>query len=200
MSHTLPEEGDTVLLRRSAAEGPTGLEAFRRLFLRIQTEMLRVARGFLWRIPDFAADAVQEAAVEFWQRSRDLPEGQRFRPWAFWILKCRCIDQLRRKRPRALPEEGPAAARPGPETQLLRREEYALLHEAIDRLPELQREALRLRLAGELSAAEIARQLAIPERTLRYHVAAALTQLRAWLGEADPKGLEPDPPEPGDPR
>ena len=65
-----------------------------------------------------------------------------------------------------------------PDYALLRREEYASLLTALEQLPALQQEALRLRFVNELPCAEVARALGKPEGTVRSILSRAISRLR----------------------
>jgi RNA polymerase sigma-70 factor (ECF subfamily) len=66
-----------------------------------------------------------------------------------------------------------------PEYILMRREEYARLRAALEQLPAIQQEALRLRFANELSCAEVAKALGKREGALRSMLSRAISRLRA---------------------
>lgn len=65
-----------------------------------------------------------------------------------------------------------------PEYRLMRLEEYARLRTALERLPAVQQEALRLRFATQLSCAEIAKVLGKREGALRSMLSRAVSRLR----------------------
>ncbi len=66
-----------------------------------------------------------------------------------------------------------------PEYRLMRHEEYARLRAALEQLPALQQEALRLRYANGLSCAEVAKVLGKREGALRSMLSRAVSRLRA---------------------
>lgn len=57
--------------------------------------------------------------------------------------------------------------------------------EAMQRLPQKQREVLTLRIKNELSISEIALVLGVPEGTVKSRINAAIGQLRAILGSME---------------
>ncbi|HEY7418640.1 MAG TPA: RNA polymerase sigma factor [Ktedonobacteraceae bacterium] len=65
-----------------------------------------------------------------------------------------------------------------PESVLLRSEEYAGLLSALERLPTLQQEVLRLRFVNELPFAEVAKALGKREGTVRSILSRSLARLR----------------------
>jgi RNA polymerase sigma factor (sigma-70 family) len=65
-----------------------------------------------------------------------------------------------------------------PEYTLMRREEYARLREALERLPATQQEALRVRFVIELPCADVAKALGKREGAVRSMLSRAVARLR----------------------
>ena len=74
-----------------------------------------------------------------------------------------------------------------PLSQPFEKEDSPLLRvdEAMQRLPQKQREVLTLRIKNELSISEIALVLGVPEGTVKSRINAAIGQLRAILGSME---------------
>lgn len=66
-----------------------------------------------------------------------------------------------------------------PERVLLTREQYTLLHQAVNSLPELQQTILRLRFSHGLRCGEIATRLAKSENAVRMMLSRSLKHLRS---------------------
>jgi RNA polymerase sigma-70 factor, ECF subfamily len=118
-----------------------------------------------------AEDAVQQAALQAWQRRAQF-DGQRpFTAWWFAILRNYCIDELRRRKraPVQIGDDQSNLSSPADESVLDR----IALARAMDKLPEMQRDALRLRYFADLSYEELAHVLDIPAGTVmsRLHLA-----------------------------
>ena len=75
-------------------------------------------------------------------------------------------------------DELSAADEQSPEYVALRREECARLLAALERLPAIQQEALRLRFVNELPCAEVAKALGKREEAVRSILSRALGRLR----------------------
>lgn len=125
-----------------------------------------------------AEDAVQQAALQAWQRRAQFDPHYPFKAWWFAILRHHCLDQLRRSRrtPSAIAVDHVVVA-VGPDEAALDRRS---LETALARLPDAQREVLRLRYFAELSYQELALILDIPIGTVmsRLHLARkALAEL-----------------------
>lgn len=93
-----------------------------------------------------AEEMVQEAFVKFWTRPDRFDAGKaRFTTWFHRVVVNRCLDEMRRKKPDALPEGFDAADdRPGAEETLQADGGNALLMAALSRLAERQQQALTL--------------------------------------------------------
>jgi len=81
------------------------------------------------------------------------------------------------------PETGlaidPPSAQPGPDGELLRAEQGALLHAALGRLGEPCREIIELRYFGDLSYEELAAELALNVKTVSSRLSKCLDRLEA---------------------
>ena len=146
----------------------------------------RYARALTGR-PDAADDLVQdtlERALEkwqFWQRERDL------RPWLFSIMHNLHVDTCRREGrieycdDDALPH---VVQRPDQEDALHLRD----LDRALALLPLDQREVILLVGLEELSYAEVAAALSVPQGTVMSRLSRARARLKSILaGEAVPQ-------------
>lgn len=111
-----------------------------------------------------AEDAVQQAALQAWQRRAQF-DGQRpFTAWWFAILRNYCIDELRRRKraPVQLGDDDFNLSSPADESVLDR----IALARAMEKLPEMHRDVLRLRYFADLSYQELAQVLEIPAGTV----------------------------------
>ncbi len=131
-----------------------------------------------------AEDAAQETFFRYWRyRKRDI------RDLAAWLARVAWRVSLDRRRPSA--EVGlEDAAREvlalraqgaGPEELAATRQMAALLERLIESLPRELREALPLATVEELTSAEIAEILGIPEGSVRSRLARARQLLREKL-------------------
>jgi len=131
-----------------------------------------VATRYLGR-RDEAEEVVQEAWIRVWQQAgRFDPDKAQPRTWIYRILVNLCLDRLRKRRlfsligldeagPEAGSEAGPEPGDPQPDAVrvLDGRQRLAAVRRDIARLPDRQRMALLLSVAGGLEADEIATAL-----------------------------------------
>lgn len=176
---------DDLLIRRVAAGDRRAFEA---LYDRYSPAVFGVALKMLGD-REAAEEAVQEIFWRIWQRSGSFDSSRAFAPWLFGIAHNYCIDELRRRRvrpqqvyeddDRPILSEIPDEADVG-ETAVLS-DQRRLVREALDQLPEEQRQALLLAYFGGLTQQEIAAQLGNPLGTVKTRMRLGLQKLRSLL-------------------
>ncbi len=153
--------------------------AGRLLAERFQEAMRRFCWGYLGSQPD-VEDAVQDIFLKVCA-ARQAPDH--FRAWLYRVARNHCLNlrrgRVRRRDTRPLPGGGAwAATWAGQLTRLARREQRSQVFHLLAALPEEYREALRLRYVEELSRAEVAAVLEIPESLVKTRLYEALRRLR----------------------
>ncbi|MEL6615197.1 MAG: RNA polymerase sigma factor [Bacteroidota bacterium] len=138
-----------------------------------------------------AEDIVQETFARAYEHRERLVSAGAFRSWVFTIARNQCLNALARAdREPALREDAPDAPAPGtPFSHLLKSEQAALVHRALDALPPAYREVLVLREYQNLSYDEIA---AVTRTTLS-SVKSRLFKARRKTGEILRPWLDPTP-------
>lgn len=137
-----------------------------------------------------AHDVVQDAFVRFWRHQRHLG-GE---PMALLVTSVRraAFDLARREGRRSTREERVAGDAGEPvqwfECPADGDERRAAIEDALALLPAEQREVLVLKIWGELTFDQIARELGIPPNTAASRYRYALAALRQQLSAADCHG------------
>ena len=138
-------------------------EEFTRLYLPLGDGLYRAAFRLLGSQEE-AEDAVQDLFFKLWN-NRDSLDGIRSpKAWSLTLLRNLCIDRIRAgsgATRQAVPEE--LAEQPPPEWS----ERQDRILRAVSKLPERERELLRLRLLHNLPWEKIARQTGMTEGALR---------------------------------
>jgi RNA polymerase sigma factor (sigma-70 family) len=145
-----------------------------------------------------AEDVVQDAYVRA-LRAFDTFRGEAMRPWLLAIVRnvaWRALAVRRRTTNNVIPieaafargEDGPepmdiASDEPSAETSLIQAGDRVLVTRALDALTPLFREALVLREIEEMSYAEIATVLGIPQGTVMSRLSRARAELRLRFRE-----------------
>lgn len=136
-------------------------------------------------------DAAELTAVSF-ERAlaaihRYRPAGGGFPAWLLRIARNAAIDAARRGRPAAaLPVDvRDDRSSVTPEAAVLAVETRRALREAVDRLPDLQREAIALRYAARLTAREIGEVIGRSETATQKLLSRALAAIRETYRDDD---------------
>lgn len=127
---------------------------------------------------ELAEDLLHETFVQAMRGLGQLQQANSPRAWLFSIARHLGLNAIQRCRP-ALPLSEALAAVPVADED----PRLEPMRQAIADLPETQREALQLRLAEDLSYAEIAVVLGIPIGTVRSRLHNAVKALKERLTE-----------------
>ncbi len=173
---------DGVVARLAAGD----MEAAEELYDLYAGQVLALARRIL-RDQGDAEDVVQEVFSQAW---RTAPTFERARGtvigWLLVMARSRAIDRLRAKQARpdtrsAVVPDSIAAADTPISDRLLTDEQAVQVRDALQRLPDVQRDALELAYYEGLTQAEIATRLSEPLGTIKTRMRTALGTLRQRL-------------------
>ena len=178
------EDDDQLITRAVAGDR----DAFESLYDRYSAAVFGVALKMLGD-REVAEDAVQEIFWRVWRRLASFDRSRAFAPWLFGIAHNYCIDELRRRKVRPQPvyedddhpilSDIPDDVDVGEAAALA--DQRRILREALDQLPEEQRQALLLAYYGGLTQQEIAARLGNPLGTVKTRMRLGLQKLRALL-------------------
>jgi RNA polymerase sigma-70 factor (ECF subfamily) len=151
----------------------------------------RPAYGLALRIlrdEALAEDAVQEAFLALWRTaSRFVPERGKASTWILTLVHRRSVDLVRReqlRRAESLDEgQEPAEGTGGADEEAWLRLQRERVQEALQQLPDPQREALELAYYGGFTQSELAERLGQPVGTIKSRMFAGLARLRELLGD-----------------
>jgi RNA polymerase sigma-70 factor (ECF subfamily) len=163
-------------------------DAFRQLVERYQGAVYNLAYRMLGD-PGDAEDAAQEIFVRIYRQLGRYDPARKFSTWVLAIATNFCIDQLRRRRMQLVPLENiipwARARESGPEGEAITQEARDEVQRLIKQLPEKYRAPLVLRYFEELSCAEIAEVLGMPEGTVKTQIHRARKALGKLLAEGE---------------
>lgn len=126
--------------------------------------------------PSEAEDIAQDALLRAWRRRGTLRDSGRRNQWLAAIVRNEAFRQ--HARPRPDPTAAIEALGGAEDRRVLAAVELADLRAALKRLNRRERELLAMRYELDLSQAEIARQLGIPEGTAKVRLHRARARLR----------------------
>lgn len=132
---------------------------------------------------DDAMDAVQDLYVRLWDSRDSLDAVSNPKAYCITLIRNLCIDKIRKsvRRPTVglIPETAPD------ESDVFRtitdRETLARLAKAVEKLPEGQRNVLKMRTIDELSYEEISAKTGMNQLTLRVLLSQARKKLKGLL-------------------
>lgn len=136
----------------------------------------RIARNLikLLRDDEIAKDAYQELFIRVWNNRANLDINQPFKSYLFRIAENLVVDYYRKAaRDQTMQERMMAISQQEynhVEEQLFRKENIALLHSVIDKLPEQQRKAYLLHKIEGKSYREISELMGITPSTINKHI------------------------------
>jgi RNA polymerase sigma-70 factor (ECF subfamily) len=144
----------------------------------MRSRALRLARRYS-RDPHEAEDIVQEALVRAWRRRETLSAEERLWPWLARIVANEAMRVHSRRRWESPPET--TAERGSEDALLTGLPQRVDLDRGLARIDPAARELLRMRYALDLTQAEIAARLGLPEGTVKVRLHRARAQLRRSL-------------------
>jgi RNA polymerase sigma-70 factor, ECF subfamily len=178
-----------------AGEREAARDRFGSLVALLQRRALRIAYHYLRDAAD-ADEAVQDAFVKVFLHIEQYREELSFDVWFMRILVNACLDRLksRTRQQRWIatplddahderPVEQAAGTAPSTEQDLLARERWKQVLNAVATLPDRQRLVFTLSHLDERTAAEISEATGMSPATVRVHLFRAIRKLRAMLGE-----------------
>lgn len=140
-----------------------------------------------------AEDVVQDVFAQAWRQAGRYDASRA--PVVGWLLvitRARALDRLRARRSRIAPAAldamtpDPVDPVPGQDLQAIGHEEAARLRQALEALPDAQREAIELAYYKGLSQSDIAEALRQPLGTVKTRIRTGLQKLRDVLrGDAE---------------
>jgi RNA polymerase sigma-70 factor (ECF subfamily) len=132
---------------------------------------------------DDAEDAAQEAFMKAFAALPRFRAGAPFRPWLLTIVANEARNRRRSaNRREALVLRAPdTGTESSPETTVIATESRQALLDAVNRLPDADREVVSYRYLLELSEAETAAVLGVPAGTVKSRLSRALQRLRAEM-------------------
>ena len=160
-------------------------EAFAILVRRHQEVLFRFACAMVGT-PDAAADIVQESFVKAYTSLDRCRDPARFGAWIHRIVRNRCLDHLKRhRRQERLHASNPDLILPPEADQALDRGDLrAVLMEALEALPDAQREAFLMKHLEERSYEEMAELLDASVSALKMRVKRAREAMMSALNRA----------------
>jgi RNA polymerase sigma-70 factor (ECF subfamily) len=191
-----PREGasDEQLLRQFV-DGDA--EAFERLVRRFERPLFNFILRSV-RDPDRSEELLQEVFLKVVQRAHEFQGSSKVSTWIYTIARNLCIDTSRKmvfRRHRSLDApsgddpDGPsmldrvAGESPQADREVIGTDIKARITQAVEELPEEQREVFLMRELHDMAFKEIADVVGVPENTVKSRMRYALERLQRALAE-----------------
>ena len=152
---------------------------FKNEILPLQPVMQRMAESLLGNEDD-AADVVQDCFVALWTEREKLGKVVNKEAWVITLVKRKCVDLIRKRRPMVDIDERMDLAE---ESDNSEDERLQLAFSLIDRLPERQAKAVRLRHYDDCDTQGIASALKISEGNVYTLLSRAYQNLKQMILE-----------------
>ena len=174
------DASDDELIAEIARGSQAALEAF---YLRHETPLYNFLRSIL-RDDAQAADLVNEAMFDVWQKADRFEGRSEPRTWLYAIARNRALDRLRRVDRRSAEEldaEMPDENAEPADLRLMRAEDAGRVSHCLETIRPNHREVLSLAFLSDMPLAEIAGVLACPEGTVKSRIHHAKQAMRHCL-------------------
>lgn len=150
---------------------------FKHDYLPLQPAMQRMAESLLGSEDD-SADVVQDCFVTLWNDREKLRRVVNREAWCIMLVKRRCVDLLRKRKPTVEIDERTLAVEVDDQAA---EERLQLAMELIDRLPERQAEAVRLKHFDAADTQQIAARMHISEGNVYTLLSRAYSSLKQMI-------------------
>ena len=155
-------------------------EQFKLDYLPLQPAMQRMAEALLGNEDD-AADVVQDCFVTLWNERERLRRVVNREAWCITLVKRRCVDLLRKRKPTVEIDERTMAL--ADEETEAAEERLQLAMQLIDRLPERQAQAIRLKHFDAADTDRIAAEMHITAGNVYTLLSQAYSTLKQMIQE-----------------
>ena len=180
---------DPVELIRRCREGDE--LAWEALVRQQQGRVCSTALGYVGD-QDEALDLAQEIFVRVWDRLDTCTDLEKFGPWLMSIARNACLDHLRRRKARPPRQDIPAeemhnlaGSTPTPEDDWLSTSRQRLVHRALKKLSDINREIIVLKDIQGLPLEDIANLLKLPVGTVKSRSSRARVELAQAVIDID---------------
>ena len=157
-------------------------EQFKLDYLPLQPAMQRMAEHLLGNEDD-AADVVQDCFVTLWEEREKLRRVVNREAWCITLVKRRCVDLLRKRKPTVEIDERTMAL--AEEQSHDDDERLRLALQMVDRLPERQAQVVRLKHFDAADTQHIAAKLHISEGNVYTLLSRAYSTLKQMILECE---------------
>ncbi|MGB1287850.1 MAG: RNA polymerase sigma factor [Aggregatilineales bacterium] len=135
-----------------------------------------------------AEEVLQDVMLAAWNSASKFQEQSKVKTWLLVIARNRAINATRKKQLPVVPVDDVfnlQTDETGPMEKAIRHDRQAVVRDAIQQLPDAQREVLVLVFYHQLTGAEVAEVMDISEGTVKSRLHRAKKALKGILGSED---------------
>tara|TARA_Y100001934_G_C12135823_1_gene670119 strand:- start:320 stop:844 length:525 start_codon:yes stop_codon:yes gene_type:complete len=135
---------------------------------------------------DRAKDVVQDTFIKLYEQDPEKVKGS-LKAWLFTVCRNRCFDIIRKEKRMINVEDDQLTvirdAGDDPSRAAERADEHSNVIKFLDRLPENQREVMRLKFEGDMSYKEISQVTQLSVSNVGFLIHAGIKRLRGLLSD-----------------
>jgi len=161
---------------------------FNKNILPLADRMFRYAVSML-QSSSAAQDVVQDSLLKIWDRRKSLDTIQNTEAWAMRVVRNGCLDNIRANRFTAFEESHENRLYVNNEDTMVYQDQRKWYEEAIESLPEKQKEVFHLREVECLSYQEISDIMGIGESDVKVNLHRARNKVRETMKKVEAYGV-----------
>lgn len=179
------EKGDTNIEKKLVGQLKKGdADAFEKLFQFYGKRLFHFSLGYL-KSSEEAEEVVQETFFRIWNNKSSLQPERSFKAYLFTIAYHFIIATLKKKQKEQVFNDMIIETVVSVDNEFNQRTDYKsileLVEKTIEKLPQRQKEVLKLRKMEGLSINETAQKLDISSKTVEHHYTEALKKIKSEL-------------------
>lgn len=157
-------------------------EEFKRLWLPFTSDFYRLALSILKSESD-ASDIIQDIYVKLWNTRTELSGIRNCKAYGNTLVRNLCLDRLRRRHPQEEIGQLPADSlgNADSEKQYIDRESVRQVREAMEKLPQAQKELVIMRFFRNMEYDEIAQESGLSPVNIRVQINRARNRIKELI-------------------
>ncbi|MCR9253586.1 MAG: sigma-70 family RNA polymerase sigma factor [bacterium] len=161
---------------------------YNEIVLPVRDRMFRYACA-ITKEAETAQDVVQECLLKIWNKRDTLKEIKNPEAWVFRIVRNGCLDALRTNRFTTLDYQEEMVHQSSTTEDVIFKDQYRWFREAVDSLPDKQKDTFHLREVEGMSYQEISDILEISLDEVKVNLHRARTKVRKTMQNVEAYGI-----------
>ena len=136
-----------------------------------------------------AQDIVQDSLLKIWDKRKSLGTIENPEAWALRVVRNGCLDHIRQNKFTAFDDSQAVKMYVNNEDTMVYQDQVKWYREAIDQLPEKQKEVFHLREVEQMNYKEIANVMGIGESDVKVNLHRARNSVRETMKKVEAYGV-----------